>query len=613
MANYYVNLVDGNDTTGNGTIATPWKTIAKATAVGGARTIGDVVYVTKTPGTVTLIGTGSTSNAQSTITTSADYTGSLAIKDYISLSADGFPFYQITAISSTSITIHGTPFFDAGTDTALSTVSIYRVPTLGYATGSGNWDTLSVTGNEIPGLRGTPFDWNTTYGYNILISGGWSTDFTVQDGHTLIRNTTPAAGFFSGTFLRGLTGVDGYKINRISGLNFQNNYTGALATENRMVFDDCIFGYASGGYLPGLYQNCRSYLPTIFNNFVLSNSANQPVFVGNTPTETNAVRPALLNHNHFLSYSEYTTHATANPTTTNRGYQGYFVNNITFRSALRSSDYNAGDNNNGKFPILGLGSQQNSVVLNGVNIIKNPNVGPIARIFSGTANSGNTINIDSTILNAVTYSGTFSNMQRQYNTIRSTNGDIFNLPGTFKTINQGDNMGVYPYCNNVVVNNDGTKYQWDGNFVSSIDNTFYNTGSNSVKVTKITNYVSQQSGYFIGDIELTNNAKTISVVLRGSKNITQFYLNAYFTNVNLGQGYFLQTSTNYTWTGGYATSTNINSTTTTLSSLAWTTINITLPANFANPSGKVKLSFGVGNGTNMVNGDNIWIDSITIA
>src|SRR5437868_9879647 len=39
---YYVNASTGNDTTGNGTVGTPWKTIKKGMAVA---TSGDIIYV----------------------------------------------------------------------------------------------------------------------------------------------------------------------------------------------------------------------------------------------------------------------------------------------------------------------------------------------------------------------------------------------------------------------------------------------------------------------------------------------------------------------------------------------------------------------------------------
>jgi len=612
MANYYVNLVDGNDTTGNGTIATPWKTITKATAVGGARVIGDVVYVTKTPGTVTLIGTGTTSNIQSTINTTADYTGSLAVKDYISLSADGFPLYQIATITSTVITIQGTPWFEAGNDTGLSTVSIYKVPTLDYATGTGNWDSLGVSGNEIAGIRNTPFDYNPTFGYNILISGGWSTDFTVQDGHTLIKNSTPAAGVTSGTFLRGNTGIDGYKINRISGLNFINFYTGALTNENRMVWDDCIFGYnTQSGISSCLIKNSRSYCPVNSYRFPLI-PGDQTMYAGNTPTETGAIRPACETHTHFLSYTEYSITTSGTPATQNRQYSYIKVKDLTLKSALRSTDYVAGESNIGKVPIL-PNSGAARVILDGCTITKNANVGPIARIFGPTSANNCSITMDCTSLNSVSYSATFNLMARLQNYIKSTNGNLLTLPGTFKVNQAGDNGGMYPYCNNVVINNDNTRYQWDGPFLSSVDNTVYNTGSNSVKLTKTTNYVTQNNSYFIGDIELTNTPKTISVSLRGSKAITNVTLCAFLLPVQLGGGFFGLTSTNYNSTiVSSLGAQNINSSIITLSSSTWTTLSVTVPGNTVNAGGKLKLALVTTGGSNMLAGDNIWIDSVTI-
>lgn len=612
MANFYVNLISGNDTTGDGSIGNPWATITKACGTGGAQTIGDQVFVTKTPGSPTLIGTATAANNSFTITTPSDYTGSLAVKDVISMDPSGFPYMQITAINSTTITVAQYPWFDAGTDTGTSTVNIYKVPFIDVnVTSSNNWAVVT-TSTEIPNLRNTPFDYNTTYGFNIRISGGWNTDFTAQDGYTLIRNLAATAGFTTGTFFRSLTGCDGYKFEKFGCINFSTWFSPGLSVEGRIVTEDCILSYTSTFTNSFYAKNCRSYNGSSSYNF--GSSAGGGTYVGNTLTETNVVRPMLENHTHFLSYNEYSITTNMNVSTSTRNYAGFRVlKNPVFKSALRTSDYVAGQSNVGKFPILMNAS--NITVIN-PTVTKNANItGQIMRIFNGGSSLNNSVIVDSTQLNSVTYSNVFSNLiSRTYNYIESTNGDIFAIDGTFKTVNGGDNSGVVPYSNNIVKNADGTRYYWDQNFVSTVDSTVYATGSNSMKFTKITDYNTQQSGLFIGDVEIEpGESKTITVVCKGSKAINKFHISAnYGVPIPIGGGFFVQSGN----TGSPATGPYLYwfaSPETTLSNSSWTTLTLTIPSNLYCFGSKIKLCAVVTSGTNMVNGDSIWIDSITVA
>lgn len=610
MANFYVDLVNGNDTTGVGTIALPWKTLSKATAVGGARTIGDAVYVAKTPGSITLIGSGFTANNIATINTFGDLTGSIAVKDYISFNPSGFPVFQVSLVTSIGIGVVYYPWFEAGNDTGNTIVNIYKVPTIDTNLSTGNYDSLGVNGNEIANIRNTPYDTNLTYGYNILITGGWNSDFTLQDGYTLVKNTNPTAGGTAANFIRGNTGVDGYKMVRFGGLNFVTYYTGALSTENKMVYEDCIFGYTSTTTpQPAFFNNCKSYCGSTSSRFPVGSSTTS-MFYYNTQTETNALRPAIYNHTHYLSYTEYSVTQTGSPAIAHRSYSNVYVKGLILKSCIRANDVVEGESNVGKFAIIP--NAATGVKMSDTSVTKNANISiGLARIFAPSIYNSIYIDIDTTLLNSVMYSTTHSQQLKSYCYIKSTNGDIFSIPGTFKTSSAGDTGGVFPYCNNVVINNDNKKFQYDTNFISSVDNIVYSSGTNSTKVTKITNYTGGTNSYFIGDIELTNTSKTISVVCKGSKDILLTNLSALYYPVILPGSSYVPSNTTTTYLSGFNAST-VAGTSATISSSSWTTLTLNLPSLLINTSGKIKLSMVVG-GTNMVNGDSIWIDSITIS
>lgn len=609
MANFYVNLIDGNDTTGNGTIATPWKTISKATGISGARTIGDAVYVTKTPGSITLVGTGTAKNDVTTITTTADYTASLAVKDVISVNADGFPWAVITAITATTITVSQNLWFDPGTDTDFSTVNLYKIPFIDtVVTGTNAFADLSVSGNEIVDLRLNPFDFNETYGYNILISCGWNTDFTLQDGYTHIRNTSPVAGAGAGVLLKGLTGVDGYKVTRMGGVGFNRFYLGTLGTENRMVFEDCIMGYSiQATPMTACYmKNCKSYIGASTN--YLNFSTQDSFAYGNTNTETNVMRPMIEDHKHYLGYREFAENEINTPAwVNNRISSRFYWKNTEFKSAQRTTQYVAGASNIGKFAII------NSAV---GNIYLNPTVtkpaaitGPIMRLYGVSNNiNNNKITVDGNLLNALTSSQTFTTTYKFNNYVTLTAGDILTLPGTVKSLRNGDNGGVIPYCNNVIINGDGTRYQWDGYFVSNVDNIVYNTGTNSMKFTKVSNYIEQQTAFAIGEVEVPTGARSIAISFKTNKEINPVIFSAYLTPITLGQGFFALLSTtlnktNYQWSAVAVSG---------IGTTEWQTLTINLPVNTPAPTGKCFVTFA-NDGGNMLNGDSIWIDSIVVS
>ena len=604
MANFYVDLVNGSDTTGLGTIAAPWKTITKANTVGGARTIGDAVYVTKTPGSITTIGTGSTNNTILTVTTTADYTGSLAVKDVISFTPNGFPWCMITAITATTITLAHNPWFEAGTDTGNSTVTIYKVPFLDYATGAGIWDNIGLTGNEIGNLRTTPFDYNTTYGYNILISCGWDTTFTNQDGYTWIRNTTPAAGSSSGTLIKGLTGVDGYKIIRLGGIGFSVFYAQTLGTENRMIWDGCYLGYNTTAVSQSIYfKDCKSYIGNTNMRLASAGSSTEQYNISGKK------RPMWENNIHYVSKNEISTTDTGVPSLNYRIYTGSTLLNPIFKFCQRTSDFVSGESNIGKFGIINAGSYIS--LFNPTYTVGSAIESPL-RVFGPGSMSSTYTEIDSTLINCIFYSNYTSSTTKLFNFIKSTNGSFFDNPGTIKNNKLGDNGGVNPYSNNIIVDGDGKRYYYDYGFMSIVNSSIYLTGSNSMQYIKTSNYNSQHIAFFIGDIEYTRGSKVITIVAKGSKTMSANYISGLYayTNQVFGLAYFVNANQGALESAGAA-----NTIVTSLFSInasTWTTITINIPADLVTNIGKVRLSWLSEPGSNMLFNDSIYIDSITI-
>ena len=102
MAIVYCSWATGDDTTGTGTAANPYKTITKAST---SRTAGDEVRVAKSPDPTALTGTTAWTLNGTTVTgTGTLFTTELAIGDFISAPDGGW--YEVIALSSaTSATL----------------------------------------------------------------------------------------------------------------------------------------------------------------------------------------------------------------------------------------------------------------------------------------------------------------------------------------------------------------------------------------------------------------------------------------------------------------------------------------------------------------------------
>lgn len=191
MAIVYCSWATGDDTTGTGTAANPYKTITKAST---SRTAGDEVRVEKSPGPTALTGTTAWTLNGTTVTgTGTLFTTELAIGDFIS-APDGNWYEVITIGSATSATLYkkysgetqsGYSSYKLGvTDTGAAAGSITQVQVINSSGNSSNplyisggWDLSTQTQTGQTWFRQMHTTFNTRYGYGLYLNAKNYTNF----------------------------------------------------------------------------------------------------------------------------------------------------------------------------------------------------------------------------------------------------------------------------------------------------------------------------------------------------------------------------------------------------------------------------------------------------
>ena len=223
MAIVYCSWATGNDTTGTGTAANPYKTITKAST---SRTAGDEVRVAKSPDPTALTGTTAwTLNSTGVTGTGTLFTSELVIGDFIS-APDGNWYEVITIGSNTSATLYKK--YPSATASGHSSQKLGVTDTGAAASNTAQIQVVSSSGNST-----TP----------LYISGGWDLSTQTQTGQTWFRqmhgtfNTRYGYGlYFTGksyliidklNFLRYNSGIyySGGNNTITSGFNTLRNYT----------------------------------------------------------------------------------------------------------------------------------------------------------------------------------------------------------------------------------------------------------------------------------------------------------------------------------------------------------------------------------------------------
>jgi len=178
MAIWYTDNLTGSDTTGNGTATTPYKTVNKAVSVAANN---DTIRVAGS-GWSAVSGTvnSNTNVASAVLVTSNNLTSELtAGVSLISIKDPQFGnrklVYKVTAVTSSSITLHAAPGLTPGTN-----YEIEKITTNHYTTATTNttFENLTAVGTTLTGIK---------------IEGGWTGGFAAQDGITVMLYTVASA------------------------------------------------------------------------------------------------------------------------------------------------------------------------------------------------------------------------------------------------------------------------------------------------------------------------------------------------------------------------------------------------------------------------------------
>lgn len=256
MATYHTDYLLGNDTTGDGSAALPWKTITRAytTAITNdtikvaGSTIADVPSLTLT----------CTNSINGNYTSNIDATGLIAAGDVISLThpefgADKF-FFRVHSVAGTAIVLN------CGITTGIA-MAVRKFNQIHYAT------TSSVLTFEAP-TTGTKT--------GLQITGGWNSTFTTQDGWTVVRFQGASQTAQGATFMSSASPLDTY-YEKFCFVQLSTGFGGGTALTQ--YYGDLIGSRTASmfgayprnkvGYKPNWYMNisnCQGGTSTIINN-----------------------------------------------------------------------------------------------------------------------------------------------------------------------------------------------------------------------------------------------------------------------------------------------------------------------------------------------------------
>jgi hypothetical protein len=283
MATLHTNYVSGNDTTGDGTTALPYKTINKALSVA---IDGDLIKVAggelvQIPGaTVTVTARGTT------LTPNMDLTTHFTLGDSIFVDTSASDPYPIAANGMVVSSIF-TNSITVATETPVQftpgTYNVYKLSTYHYSVASGALETFtSFTAS------------------NVTIEGGWDATFTTQIGWTGVKTAgATATANFTTTWSQIKPNVIW---NKFLFSNVNNAFGGSNAAIgiNTMVFNrvSAPFGTSNFGvHAPSAIGFTTLYAYGSSMNGSWNGSANSPVTLNlkqwTTATSTTGLRGTL--------------------------------------------------------------------------------------------------------------------------------------------------------------------------------------------------------------------------------------------------------------------------------------------------------------------------------
>ena len=312
MAIVYCSWATGNDTTGTGTAANPYKTITKAST---SRTAGDEVRVAKSPDPTALTGTTAWTLNGTTVTgTGTLFTTELAIGDFIS-APDGGWYEVITLTSDTSATLY--KMYPSATASGHSSQKL-GVTDTGAASSSTQVQVVESSGDSSASL---------------YISGGWDLSTETQTGQTWFRqmhgtfNTRNGYGLY-------MTGKNYTDLDKINFLRYNSGIYYTSSSSNTITSATC---NSNNGY--GIYYTSSSNNNTITS---ATCNANNNYGIYYNGSNSNTITSATCNSNgqrgiYYNGSSSNTIYALSTTGNTTAGIYADNASNICHSATIAES------------------------------------------------------------------------------------------------------------------------------------------------------------------------------------------------------------------------------------------------------------------------------------
>lgn len=266
MATWYVNPSAANDAGAGTSWGTAKKNISAVTP-----TAGDEIRVAKST-TTALTGTLTWTDGSTTVTTSADLTGVLSARQMISKTADGSDgWWEVASVTPATITL---AFAYAGSSSASASVRLDP-----FDVGSPASPTTTVQQISAAGSNGSP----------ILLTGGWNTSTSLQDGQTHFWVSGASRnGTFS--FANSYATVSKIHLHRF-GYGF---YISNSSTLN-ITINDC------GSHSSGVYAAYLTGTRVTLTNFLAAGGSSGPYLVGYANANANVSVRGVTNYGIVLA------------------------------------------------------------------------------------------------------------------------------------------------------------------------------------------------------------------------------------------------------------------------------------------------------------------------
>jgi hypothetical protein len=525
MAIWYTDNINGNDTTGLGTIAAPYKTINKAMTVGAnddeIRVAGSTF--TALSGTIT-----ATSNGSTTWNTSVNQTGILNPGDIITVNDAEFGdqkfFYKVFSVGATSIVVDG-----AWNRTANVQLTFSRIPVASQqyytTTASQTFENINIAGKT-----------------QFIIRGGWINNFTEQTGWTAMNyHSTVSATAQSGTGFTATSAAPPSSGMYIDRFMFSHITSAILITQSwtpgTLAF---VFGTTNNIYQGSIGINAT--YPT--RDLYLTNSRFPSAGTSLTLTDgeignqwVNCWYSNTVNANStntiICKFTNVYSRSTGSSFTINGAIQSY---NCVVNNLIAATQQNAGTTTETVAIFAPNGANNN--YLNGTITIVGPNAASTKATFPNVASGFSQISIPTQIIEDIAGSTATQN---------SLISQTPSIPA-----------GIRPIS--IVIDQEGEKQIYGAGQIVFADSSQFDTGTNSLRVSNTfpvggTVAVTPINSYY----NSTSVAKTITIRAKASAVTSATFSiisNRYNSNAgsaafqNRSQVFSLTTDwQNYTYTG----------------------------------------------------------------